>query len=282
MSYEHYDFALSFAGENRSVAKDIYTALKKEGFRVFYDFEKKSELWGKNLNATLREIYRDQCTFVVCLFSPYYQNKEWTQLEFSACTDRMLTSLQHGEFLLPILLDGAELPEDLPSTIGFEEYKTGDDITEIINYLTQKANSVTADDAFIANTGIFIDDLINRLDLSLESKNPEFSCDKLQRTFTCKLGTGTIFQFLPDPHGISPCIKIYAHPANAMLNTSEALPDLLITRTFADTATLTLYDFHTNKSEFGKTQNLPYDSISGESLINRLLHWMYATAEDYR
>lgn len=52
-----YDAAISFAGANRSMARDVYDALVGRGMRIFFDEESKVELWGKDVTIELERVY---------------------------------------------------------------------------------------------------------------------------------------------------------------------------------------------------------------------------------
>lgn len=49
--------AISFAGEDRAIAKDLVEALSKKGVEVFYDESFKSDLLGRKLADDFRDIY---------------------------------------------------------------------------------------------------------------------------------------------------------------------------------------------------------------------------------
>jgi hypothetical protein len=52
-----YDVAISFAGEDRTIAEAIAEELKKLSFTVFYDRYEQANLWGKDLYAHLSDVY---------------------------------------------------------------------------------------------------------------------------------------------------------------------------------------------------------------------------------
>ncbi len=77
---ENYDVALSFAAEDREVAKRIAEALKNRGLRVFFDEFAESELWGQDLYEYLRKIYEESRICIV-VFSQHYEQSKWNRLE---------------------------------------------------------------------------------------------------------------------------------------------------------------------------------------------------------
>jgi hypothetical protein len=76
-----YDVALSFAGEDRSVAEALAQALRDSGARVFYDRYEQATLWGKDLYQHLQTVYRDTARYCVVFVSAAYARKLWTRHE---------------------------------------------------------------------------------------------------------------------------------------------------------------------------------------------------------
>ncbi len=87
-----YDIAISFAGEQRPIAKRINDVLKENGISTFYDEDKIVELWGKNLAEHLPTIYSETARFVLLILSEEYLNKVWTKVERRAAISRMIRS----------------------------------------------------------------------------------------------------------------------------------------------------------------------------------------------
>jgi hypothetical protein len=103
-----YEIVLSFAGEDRRIAKKLYDVLTKKGVTVFYDFAEKERLWGKDLYQHLQEIYRDKARFCVVFVSESYVKKRWTRHELKQAQDRAFR--ENSEYILPLILDDAKLP----------------------------------------------------------------------------------------------------------------------------------------------------------------------------
>jgi integrase len=129
-----YDVALSFAGEQRTLAEQLAGRLRASGVRVFYDKDSKAELWGKNLVDHLHDIYCDRARFCVVLVSKEYIKKGWTNHERKAAQERVFREVS-GEYLLPIKVDGTMLP-GLPETVGYVSIADG--IDEIARILVEK------------------------------------------------------------------------------------------------------------------------------------------------
>jgi len=52
-----FDVAISFAGEDRAVALQLFELLKAKNINVFYDFNEQANLWGKDLIENISDVY---------------------------------------------------------------------------------------------------------------------------------------------------------------------------------------------------------------------------------
>lgn len=76
-----YDFALSFAGADRSVAEAIADSLLEEEVEVFYDKNEQYRILAKDVQDYLAPIYRSDAQYVVALLGPEYPKRVWTKFE---------------------------------------------------------------------------------------------------------------------------------------------------------------------------------------------------------
>lgn len=76
-----YDFALSFAGEERVLAESIFNELSSREVAVFYDRHEQHRILGNDVEEYLAPIYRSESRFVVPLLSSEYPKKIWTKFE---------------------------------------------------------------------------------------------------------------------------------------------------------------------------------------------------------
>lgn len=76
-----YDFALSFAGEERALAEALFNELTAREVAVFYDKHEQHRILGNDVEEYLAPIYRSESRFVVPLLSPDYPKKIWTKFE---------------------------------------------------------------------------------------------------------------------------------------------------------------------------------------------------------
>lgn len=111
----YYDVALSFAGENRGIVRQVYEALMAAGIKTFYDDDEdvKAELWGKNLYDYLSDLYRNRARYCIIFVSKDYVRKVWPNHERQAAQVRALQ--ENREYILPLRLDDTEIPGLLPT-----------------------------------------------------------------------------------------------------------------------------------------------------------------------
>lgn len=76
-----YDFALSFAGENRDLAQTINSKLLEREISVFYDENEQHRILASNVEDYLAPIYNSEADFVIVLLSKDYPKKIWTKFE---------------------------------------------------------------------------------------------------------------------------------------------------------------------------------------------------------
>ena len=129
-----YDIAISFAGEDRTIAEQIVEALYKEGVKVFYDQYEQANLWGKDLYQHLSEVYSKKAQYCLVLISENYVKKNWTQHELKSAQERAFK--ENKEYILPVRLDDTEVP-GIHSTVGYLNFR-GIGIEGIINATLQK------------------------------------------------------------------------------------------------------------------------------------------------
>ena len=111
MEDKEYDIAVSFAGEQRDYVAQTVAACQALGLRVFYDKDKNNSWWGKNFIREQRTVYSSRTRFFMPFISAEYLSKPIPMDEFSAA---MMTAVKQGDgYILPVLMDDAEVPPDL-------------------------------------------------------------------------------------------------------------------------------------------------------------------------
>lgn len=76
-----YDFALSFAGADRSIAASLAEKLTDSEAAVFYDKNEQYRILANNVEDYLAPIYRSEADFVIALLGPEYPKRIWTKFE---------------------------------------------------------------------------------------------------------------------------------------------------------------------------------------------------------
>ena len=128
-----FDFAISFAGENRELAKNITDLLTVLDCTVFYDEYFESNFLGKAWSKQFLEIFGAQSRLVICLLDSHHAEKIWPTFERECFQPRIADSS-----VIPIYLDKTKfvgIPADIVG-IQFIGKDQGDerDITDNIVY----------------------------------------------------------------------------------------------------------------------------------------------------
>lgn len=144
INYE-YDLAISFAGEDREIVRELVSILSIKGVDIFYDENEQASLWGKDLYQYLQNIYRDKARYCVIFISENYANKYWTKHELRQAQERAF--LESEEYILPLRLDDAEIP-GLNSTVAYMDLRV-DSILEVSNVIIDKLKNINQKIKFI-------------------------------------------------------------------------------------------------------------------------------------
>lgn len=136
-----YDVVISFAGEDREIAKEIAANLVLKGINVFYDEYEKANLWGKDLYVHLTKVYKDDSKLCLMLLSDSYSKKQWTSHERKAAQARAF--VENQEYILPLRLDDTEV-DGILGTSGYIDVRTTE-MEEIINLITEKVHQYNKD-----------------------------------------------------------------------------------------------------------------------------------------
>jgi hypothetical protein len=85
-----YDLAISFAGEQRDLARELAERLDSAGYSIFFDEFKQAELWGSDLTIALGNAYLRDARFCFVLVSSDYVRKPWTNYERQTALSRFM------------------------------------------------------------------------------------------------------------------------------------------------------------------------------------------------
>ncbi|MBX9659125.1 MAG: TIR domain-containing protein [Nitrospiraceae bacterium] len=76
-----WDFALSFAGEQREIAKALADLIKAREVSIWYDYDDQHLILAENVEDYLAPIYRTEASYVIVLLGKDYPRKIWTKFE---------------------------------------------------------------------------------------------------------------------------------------------------------------------------------------------------------
>lgn len=139
-----YDLALSFAGEDRGIAETVAIEVRNKGFKVFYDFFEKEDLWGEDLTVTLPKKYKN-ARFCVIFISDSYLEKMWTRFERQVIIEHFL-KLGASGYVLPVFIGNAEQEvPGLSKLIGYRTVSGPDDLPDLIGAVCRKLEIVNRD-----------------------------------------------------------------------------------------------------------------------------------------
>jgi hypothetical protein len=111
-----YDLAISFAGEQRSLAESLARPLDASGYSIFYDDFEIAQLWGQDLTVLLGDVYAEQARYCLVIVSKDYVRKPWTNLERQNALSRFMR--ERSGYILCLKTDEESLP-GLPGVVGY-------------------------------------------------------------------------------------------------------------------------------------------------------------------
>lgn len=85
---DRFDFAVSFAGADRSLVKKVVDGLTELELAVFYDKDEEHRILAENIEDYLGPIYRSEATFVIPFLSADFPERIWTKFESEQFEDR--------------------------------------------------------------------------------------------------------------------------------------------------------------------------------------------------
>ncbi|MDT4328651.1 TIR domain-containing protein [Methylomonas sp. MS20] len=119
-----YDFALSFSGNDRNIAKSLFDCLSEMEFEVFYDQNEQHRMLAADVEDYLRPIYMTDAQFVIVLLGEEYPKRIWTRFESKQFRDRF-----RENSVIPIWFDS--VPEgtfDESSRVGGVIFKSSEEM----------------------------------------------------------------------------------------------------------------------------------------------------------
>lgn len=113
-----YDFAISYAGEDRLIAEDIHNKIKEKygDYLVFLAENEKHQFIGKDGESFFEDLF-SKSKQVIVIISKYYKQKKWTRFEWDIILERSAENM-----FIPIKLDNTKII-GLPSNIIYVPYE---------------------------------------------------------------------------------------------------------------------------------------------------------------
>ncbi len=108
---KNFDVAISFAGENRELAREVAERLSELDVAVFFDENFEAAYLGKRLGDEFEQVFSTGSRFVLCLLDKYHREKVWPSFE----RDIFLPRLKAHE-VIPLYLDSTVFP-GIPSDV---------------------------------------------------------------------------------------------------------------------------------------------------------------------
>jgi hypothetical protein len=108
-----FDFALSFAGENRDLARHIAESLEILDANVFFDEQYEANYLGRTWSKEFLRIFGSTSRLVVCLLDKYHKDKIWPTFE-RECFEPRVADAE----VIPIFLDDTVFPGIPKDTVG--------------------------------------------------------------------------------------------------------------------------------------------------------------------
>jgi len=110
-----FDFAISFAGQNRELARHVATCRETLDASVFFDEQYEANYLGRTWSREFLRIFGSDSRLVVCFLDSHHREKIWPTFERECFQPRV----GDGE-VIPIFLDGTVFPGIPRDTVGIE------------------------------------------------------------------------------------------------------------------------------------------------------------------
>ncbi|MDF3821736.1 hypothetical protein P3G55_17660 [Leptospira sp. 96542] len=108
-----FDYAISFAGENRELAKILAHQIESLDCIVFFDEFFEANYLGKAWHSKFKDIFRDKSRYIICLLDNHHLEKIWPTFERECFLPRI-----SDEAVIPIYLDDSIFPGIPRDTVG--------------------------------------------------------------------------------------------------------------------------------------------------------------------
>lgn len=197
--FPRFDFAVSFAGEDRGIAELLVGKLCAGGAEVFYDRHYTPLLLGKKADDVIQCVYAKNTRFFVALISRHYVCRHFPTREFLAAKDE--EARRPEGFILPLRLDDTPLPGLNPDVFYLDLRSVAiDQAAEVL--LAKLAGSATVVDSekppthWVATFGISVEDLLSNWEIPSDvPRRYALLCDWLEKDPDGRLRAGDLGDF---------------------------------------------------------------------------------------
>lgn len=138
-----YDVAISFAGENRRLAKHIAKQLEALDVPVFFDEMFEANFLGHAWTKVFREIFAEKSRIVLCLLDEYHAEKIWPTFEREHFAPRVAEQnvipvyLDDTKFVgIPSDIIGVQFRYDREAEVGWQDQADAEIVEKLIERLT--------------------------------------------------------------------------------------------------------------------------------------------------
>lgn len=197
-----FDFAISYAGEEEGIAKDLCQLLQDKGAKVFFAKNEKVYLLGKSLTSELDYIFGPYAKFVIPIVSKHYVQKYWPKYEFNR--SKIEQRKRGFEFILPARLDDVTL-EGLEGDMFYIDLRK-EGLLDAAEIMMRKlrdiypTEEVTVPKVWVATFGLIIEEILENYELphSVPRDYPHL-CDWLKKDLMDRLSkTSEALRLLED------------------------------------------------------------------------------------
>ena len=104
-----YHVAISYADPQLDLASRLAASVASAGYRVFFDKDRDSELWGEDLAVTFGDVFGRLSLYCVIFASRAYVEHVWTRFELQHAIARQVRG-KGAAYVLPVKLEDVTLP----------------------------------------------------------------------------------------------------------------------------------------------------------------------------
>lgn len=191
-----YDVAISVAEENKDVAKQIVTALKKKTIPYYYYEDDTAGSWGEYLFNLTKDAYGKRARFVLIITSRVYIEKYWSSVELQVA----VSSLAKGKSrILQLRLDNTPIDSISKHLVYLEWQNNPEEIANILEekIKRQKLAELRAEIPFLLCILILILTAWIGYHSTIKEPRPQPSAKKMEKVLIAG------FSPLPDSHDIN-------------------------------------------------------------------------------